>query len=309
MEDIMYIARIKFKVQPIDSYTPYELYTLYTEGEIYCKYRYTKDNCFEFFLGDFVNKEVAFEKGKILYSSLLYLLSLEEYPYNLEVLNFDGQVKIGGHHLNQRGIGIEPDKFYFSNKFFFNNYYGLEIFEFETDFFKEYNDSDFNQQISFELSCRNDYKYRFELLQKIKIPYNENCYRIYKILELFNQTDDTNIKILILSIAFETLAGIELEEIKTKSKSSSLLEEFDCTYIDKFFQTQKKESIVKTCNLLIEKYSTEFQKDKKIFKEFYNIRSLITHGSQIPKDINAFDILQKAKSLFLKIFKIKFNLK
>lgn len=309
----MYVARIKFSVEPLTSYEVGKVYELYSHKEIRCLYRYTKDNYFEFVLGNFDDKEKAFEEGKRLYSSLLFLLNCECVTFDLDVLDFDKEnICSQGKHLSTKPIGVEPDKFYFSNHNFNNNYNGLEIFEIENDFFREYDcDEWLNKIIYVECLDTLDYKFNFDELKHIRIQYNEKSRRILELLRLVHKENDILIKILILSMAFEATASMELQEKIDKCNSSSTLNKQDKVYIEKMMASEKDLSVRKKCHLFIEMYadSKAYEKDKTVFNKFYDLRSKITHGEEISNKTDAYNIFSPAYNLFLKLFRKKFERK
>lgn len=302
----MFIARIKFKVQPVSSYETNKVFELYKSGDISCKYRYTKDDSFEFILGNFEDKEVAFSEGKILYTALLYLLNLEKLPFELDVMNFEEQISLFGGHLHQNTREVEPEKYYYSNHDFYNDYFGLEIFEVTKDFFEEYQES--FHHIYGTLLGNTNHKYHFDWLPNIKIDYNDDSYRIFKILELLNKEDEISIKILILSMAFETISNMETKYIIEKCKETESLSDFDKYYVESIIQSEKELSVMKKCNLFIEKYSKDYKKDKKIFGELYGLRCKISHGEQLSNKDNEYTKFFNAHQLFLSLFKQKFRI-
>lgn len=306
----MFVAKVKFKVQAVNSYTIGEICTLFEKDSIYCKYRYNKNDTFEFVLGLFEDKHIAFEYGKRLYATLLILLHIEQLPFKLPTFDFDkNEMSLTGCHLNQNGIGEEPDKFYFSNKTFFNNCEGLEIFEVENDFFEEYDSYEFFNKSPLTLitSCSTNHKYDFEMLKNIQIQYNEDSYRIFKVLELYETERETSIQSLLLCVAFETMANMEIRDIKNKYNKSKELDEFDKKFLDEFIELEKEQSVMKKCRILIKKYSKTPKKDNQVFKELYNIRSIVTHGELLPTEINLYQIVHNAKALFFRLFIAKFK--
>lgn len=304
----MFVARVKFAVDNLDSYEIGKIVTLYTEDNgVTCRYRYNKGSFFEFVIGNYGTKELAFEKGKILYSAILYLLNSERLPYNLDVIDFNNDVDWG--HLKRTLDKEEPEQ-YLSNHYFFNNDFGFEVYEVENDFFIEYdNDERFNRNIMFDLSMITNHNYNFERIKDIKIDYSDNTYRIYRLLELINAEPDRTIQVLLLSVAFETLSNIELRDVINTYNQIDDLSSLDKHYLDEFLESEKELSVTKKCQLCIEKYSAEYSKDRKIFKNFYNLRSRITHGEKISRDMFQSGNYNNAFKLFLKLFRAKFTIK
>ncbi len=300
----MFVARIKFNVQPVNSYKIGDVYTLYEKNNLKCVYRYNEDDSFEFVLGNFVNQNDAFEKGKQLYIALLYLLNIEQYPFDLKVIDFEEQKS----HLTQRMKSLEPNQFYFSNHDYFNNYNGLEIFEIEKDFFNEYDrDQNFQQSIYADITFSTNHKYKFEHLKDLNISFCEESIRILKLYELYRHAHDLSIQAMIISIIFETMANMEIRELINKCERSQNFDEKDKTFFEELVSFEKENSVIKKCNLLIQKYSQSYNSDKKVFSDCYKLRSKVSHGEQINDESKTFATIQKSLGLSLKIFKNKFS--
>lgn len=304
----MFVARVKFAVDNIDSYEIGKIVTLYTEDNgVTCRYRYNKGSFFEFVIGNYETKELAFEKGKILYSAILYLLNVEVLPYNLAVINLNDNSQLP--YINRVQNKEEPKEF-LSNHQFFNNDFRFEVYEIKKDFFEEYDsDERFNRDITFKVSVITNHNYGFERLKDIKIDYSDDTYRIYRLLELINSEPDQTIQVLLLSVAFETLSNIELRDVINAYNQIDELSSLDKHYLDKFLESEKELSVTKKCRLCIEKYSTDYSYDKKIFNNFYDLRSRIIHGDKVSRDMFQAGNYNKAFNLFLKLFKAKFTIK
>lgn len=306
----MFVARIKFEIGDLNSYCKNKIYTLYKNDDVSCKYRYD-GNCFEFVLGLFNNREKAFENGKVLYSSLIYLLNFEYNNFELPAMDFkiNPMIVVPYSHFVQDKHRKEPSPFYYSNKFYYNNYNGLEIFEVEKDFFSEY-DSASTFRNPYTLIGRlssSDHIFKFDTLKEFKIKYNEDCFTIYKVLELFNKELEYTIRSVLLCIAYETLANIEIREIKEKFNKTDDLNDKEKSFLNQFIENERKDNVRKKCRLLIKKYSNSYEKDKKTFNQLYDIRSNVVHG-EIVNNKNIYSIVYDSKILFLKLFREKYKI-
>lgn len=305
----MFVARVKFEIQTNDFYESDKIYFLYENAGVRCTYRLIDEDTFEFVLSSFDSKEEAFEKGKILYSNLIFLLNRDLNSFYLEIKDFSQErLCSSGKHLNRRvgQEGEEPDKFYYSNQKFFNNNNCLEIFEIKKDFYEEY-DAILKERIKTELVHISDHNYHFEKLQKLNIPYSQDVYNIYKILDLCNKEDEISIKILILSIAIETMANFELSDVLKRCEESANLDDKDNKYLKEFTDTEKELSVKKKCRLFIQRYAEHETKALKTFNNLYNLRSAFTHGNDISKRDDVYKTFFDGKNLILDLLKAKYS--
>lgn len=296
-----YVARIKFVVQPVNSYKIGEVYSL-VENNRYIRYRYTADNTFEFVYGNFKSYDEAFEYGKKLYFNLLYLLNLEGLYFELSALNFlQERVFSDGNHANRKQGKEEPEKFYYSNHNFFNNYNGLEIFSMENDdFFDEYDkDRNFNEKMTFEIEYCTDHKYNFDLLTNLNSTYDQDAYMIFSKLNKINKEEEPIIKLVLLSIAYENFAEIVGRFISQKKERNE--------NEDALMWAIKLQCSKEKCRRAICLFSDKKDKQDadKTLNEMYSLRSSFAHGNAFAEkdEGKILQVYHKARKLYLHLIK------
>ena len=301
-----YSARIKLQVELNSAYQNGKIIELFKHNSYVCRYRYKessnlrKHGTFEFVYGNFNNKEEAFIEGKKLYFNLLYLMNIERLPFNLQPIDFNvKKLRSNSSHLVRKSGADDSDQFYFCNHDVYNNYFGLEVYEINRDFFEEY-DSDecfCKELITTDITLVQDHVYNFDMLKELTIEYDNDSYKIFEMLEKTNNEDNILIKLLLLSICYERLAEIVCNFYKQKGNPSD--KELQ------FIEICEKEEVDKKCRELVKEYKGEYysnKKAKKIFHDMYDIRCKFAHGTRFDEK-NILETYLEAQKLFLISFK------
>ena len=251
-------------------------------------YRFTDNNCMEFVLCFFDDKDSALVAGKKLYFNILF------YGYKC-IFNFDmGDQSYDGKDFCNINVDGDERDFYRNEEFFFStkkhssNRLGLMIFEVDDldDYDKEYEFDNLEFCGGFsdkDVSLLDDMKNYLN-----DVYYDEFIQKIFHLFSLIREVD-YSVSILLLCQILESLSSREVKDgnvlkVIDECKRVVLDSDIDRSDADSLISAidnLKYESSRKKIKKLLDRYSknnfSEFDK-YEVVTRCYKYRSLIIHG-------------------------------
>lgn len=273
-------------------------------------FRYRKDDCLEFVIDSYKNKQEALKNGKILYSNILF------YGYK-SFFDFEMGDRFYITSLYDEWYDCTKEEYIKNEEWFFDtknnscDSLGLSIF-------KGDNINDLDSYQSIEVEMKAFLKESIDIVEGLHnidygLKYTEKIQKIFHMFELVEESD-TNTKILLLCQILEIM-GINSDKSEEAKKiienlkqiiNNSEISDSEKDSLNGGLEGLKRESSGKKIKNLLKKYCFNDYKSfnkYKLVNDCYKLRSSIIHGEIIEETDDALDKVRKLKIIVLDTFK------